>query len=97
MNLTLNQNQGPTIVNISAEPRMQDADVAIITHGGVMTGEDNLFPHIWLARKKKVQFNVDVEGDTLFEPKDAIRRDIGKMMVYEMSHVFDLTLVLGPL
>ena len=37
MNPPLNQNQGPIVVMILAEPRTHDADVVVITHGGMMT------------------------------------------------------------
>ena len=75
---------------------MQDANVTVITHGGAMKGEDIPFPQIQLDGKKKLQFDVDAERDTFFEARYAIRRDPGKLFVYEMLNAFDSTLVAGP-
>ena len=72
-------------------------DVLVITHGGLMVGDDGLIPQVQLDGKKKVQFNVDTKRDTFFEARDAIRRYSGKLFVYEMPHAFDSTLVAGPL
>ena len=44
-----------------------------------------------------MQFNVYGERDAIFESQDAIRRDPGKLPIYEMLHVFYSTLVAGPL
>ena len=57
---------------------MQDVDVTIITRGSTITGEYSLFPQVWLAKKKKVQFDVNPEKDTLFEAWDEMRRNLGK-------------------
>ena len=54
-------------MKISVEPKVQSVDVAIITHGGATTGDDGLIPQVRLARRKKVQFDVDDERDTFFE------------------------------
>ena len=96
VNPSLKQNPGPTVATISMEPRTQDVDVAIITHGGAMTREDSPFPQIQLAGKNKVQLHVDAEKDTLFEAHDVIRRDMGKFPIYEMPTTFYSTLVAGP-
>ena len=82
-------------MKILAEPRVLSADVAFITHEGATTGDDGLIPQVRLARRKKVQFDVDDERDTFFESCDAIRRDPGKLHVYEMPPAFDSTLVEG--
>ena len=50
-----------------------------------------------MARKNKVQFDVDVERDTFFEAHDVIRRDQVKFHVYEIPSIFYSTLVAGPL
>ena len=96
VNPPLNQNQGPTIAKISAEPRTKDSNVAIITHGGVTAGDDSPFPRIWFDWKKKVQFDVDAERDTFFEAHNAIGRNPGKFHIYEMPIAFDSTSILGP-
>ena len=57
---------------------MQDVDVTIITHGGTITGEYSLFPQVRLDKKKKVQFDVNPEKDTLFEAWDEMCRKFGK-------------------
>ena len=72
---------------------MQDVDVVVITRRGAKIGEYNLFPQIQLAGKKKVQFDVDAERDTFFEAHDAIRRDPGKLLVFDLPPIFYSTLV----
>ena len=49
------------------EPRRQPTDVGTITHGGVQTGNDGPIAQAQLAAQKKVQFDVDIKRDTLFE------------------------------
>ena len=44
MNLPPNQNQGPTVVMISAEPGFQFVDVVVIIHGGATTRDDGMIP-----------------------------------------------------
>ena len=61
MNPCPNQNQGPIVSTISANPRTQDVDVVVITHGGATTREDSPIPQICIVGKKKVQFDIDVE------------------------------------
>ena len=89
-------NQGPTVAMISAEPRTQDVDVAVVTRGGATTREDILIPQVRLAGKKKVQFDVNVEKDTFFEAQDKMSRNFGKLHVYEMPTAFDSTLEAEP-
>ena len=75
---------------------MQDADVVVITCGGTSTGEDRSFTQIQLAGKKKVQLNFDHEKETLVEMHDVIRRDMGKLPIYEIPTSFDSTSIVGP-
>ena len=96
-NLPLNQNQGPTVATILAEPRMQDVDVAVITRGDAIMRKDIPHPQIRLDGKKKVQFNVIVKKDTLFEPRDVIGINTSKLPVYEIPTAFYSTFVVGPL
>ena len=96
MNPPPNQNQGPTIAKISVEPRVWFVDVAIITHRGAMTIDDGPITQVQLVGKKRVQFDIDDERDTFFEAHDAIRRDPGKLSVYEMPPFSYSTLVVGP-
>ena len=50
---------------ISVEPRMQDANVDVITRGCAKMGEDIPFPQIRLDGKKKVQFDFYTKRDIL--------------------------------
>ena len=43
-----------------------------------------------------MQFYVDSERDTLFEARDSIIRDLGKLFVYGMPPIFYSTLLEGP-
>ena len=43
-----------------------------------------------------MQFDVESELDMFFEAHDTVRRDLGKLPIYEMSLVFYSTLVVGP-
>ena len=61
-----------------------------------MMREGISFPKIQLTIKKKVQYDVDVDSDTFFEEHDAIRKDPGKLHVYEIPTNFYSTLVVGP-
>ena len=76
---------------------MQDVDVTIITCGGTITGEYSLFPQVRLAKKKKVQFDVNPEKDTLFEAWDDLHSNSSKLAVYNMPIAFDSTLEARPL
>ena len=44
-----------------------------------------------------MQFNVDAKKETFVEVDDAIRRDMGKLPIYEMPPIFYSTFVAGPL
>ena len=73
-----------------------DVDIAIVTHAGATTGEDGPRPQIQLARQKKVLFDINAEKDTFFEARNAIGRNLGKLLAYEIPTTFDTTLVAGP-
>ena len=75
---------------------MQDVDVIALTRRGVTTGEDILIPQVYLAGKKKLQLDVNMEKDTFFEARDHMRRKSGKLPVYEMPTAFYSTLEAGP-
>ena len=68
----MNQTQRPTVATISAEPRMQDVDVAIVSRGGTMTGNDGPWPQVQLFRNNKVTFDIVTKKETFFETRDVI-------------------------
>ena len=96
-NPSLNHNQGPIVATVLTEPTTQDVDFIGITHRGATTREDSLIPQAWLSGKKKVQFDFNTEKDTFFEAWDEMRRNSGKLPIYEMPTSFDSTLEEGPL
>ena len=96
MNPCPNQNQGPIVSTISANPRTQDVDVFVITRRGGTTREYSSIPQIWLAGKKKVKFDVNVKKDTFFEAWGEMRKNPGRLPIYEMPTAFDSTLEVGP-
>ena len=76
---------------------MQDVDVVVVTCGGVTNWEDIPFQQVCLDRKKKVQFDVNIEKEILFEVPNVIRWNHGKLIVYEMPTNFYSTLEEVPL
>ena len=72
LNPSMNQSQGPTVSMISTEPRAQDVEITIVTHGGTTMGDEGPLPQVQLARKNKVMFDIVTEKETFFEMRDAI-------------------------
>ena len=83
-------------MTISAEPRMKDVDVKIVTRASPTTGDDGPRKQFQLAGKKKVAFDVATEKDTFFEEKQAIGRNLGKLPIVDMPSAFDPSVEVGP-
>ena len=92
-----NLHQGPTVAAIHAEPRMKDVDVRIVTCAGMTTGDDGPWQPIRIAGKKKVAFDITTEKGTLFEAKQVIGRNPGKMPIIDMPFSFDPSIEARPL
>ena len=75
---------------------MKDVDIGVITRAGVTTGEDGPRQQVRFAGKKKVAFYIVTEKDTFFEAKHAIRINLGKLPIIEMSSAFDPSVEAGP-
>ena len=67
----------------------------VITRGGAPTGDDGPLPNICLVAQKKVQFDVHIEKETFFDTRDMLNRNTGKLPIYEMPPIFDLTTMPG--
>ena len=75
---------------------MQDVDVTIITRGGTITGEYSLFPQVWLAKKKKVQFDVNQRKTHYLKHGMRCVETWVSLPIYEMNTTFDSTFEEGP-
>ena len=51
-------------------------------------GNDGPLPNIQLEARKKGQFDVDAEKETLFDTKDTLNINIGKFPIYKMHLLF---------
>ena len=91
VNQPQNQNQGPTIGTNLEEPWTQPADVGVITTGGAETRDDSPILQIRLATCKKVQFDVDIKKENLFDTRKILSRNTCKIPIYEMEPTFCLT------
>ena len=78
------------------QPRIQPADVGVITRGGATIGDDSPLPQIRLVARNKVKFDVNTEKITFLNVRDVIKMDTGKFPIHEIPPDFDSTLVEGP-
>ena len=75
---------------------MQDVNVAIVTCGGVMMGDDGPWTQVRLATRKKEEFDIATKKEAFFEMRDVIEQNLGKSPIYEIPSSFDLSLEAGP-
>ena len=75
---------------------MKDVDVGIVTCASVTTGDDGPWLQFQLTGNKKVTFDIAIGKDTLFDAKNAIGRNPGKLPIVDMPFDFDPSLEAGP-
>ena len=56
-----------------------------------MTRYDGPLLNVQPAARKKAQFDVEAENETLFEAQDTLIKDNGKLPIYEIPLSFDST------
>ena len=75
---------------------MKDVNVGIVTRVGATTGDNGPWLQFWLAGKKKVTFYIATEKDTVFNAKNWIGINPGKLPIVDMPFAFDPSAKAGP-
>ena len=75
---------------------MKDVNIGIVTHAGATTRDDGPWLQVRLTGKKKVAFDIATKKDTLFDAKNDIGINMGKLPVVDMPFVFYPSVEAGP-
>ena len=67
---------------------MRAVNIGIVTHASEITSDDGMHQQVWPIGKKKLAFEIVTEKDTFFGTKHVIRRNPGKLPIFDMPLAF---------